>query len=349
MKQTFFYLLLAMAVLAACKSEIKTRTAGFSGEDLLSNAQIVRDKETKKARFESKLPDSWELYYGPSVDSIDFSKPILTGKGVGNFPLNVSDNKRAYFELITPKGSAILAERHLPMTGGFNFRDIGGYKTQNGHFVKWGKILRSDDLSTLTDADMNYLSNIPLLTVIDYRSQEEIAHAKDKIPASVKNDLTYSISPGNVTSADVIQKMDATKIDAYMQQINVEFVTDSSAIAQFRKMFAHLQDPTDNTPLLYHCTAGKDRTGMSTALILYALGVDDKTVMDDYLLSNQYIEAKFAKYVEAAPQLKDMFIVKSSFLQSGIDAIKKNYGNVDNFLTQKLDVNIDKFRELYLY
>jgi protein-tyrosine phosphatase len=114
-------------------------------------------------------------------------------------------------------------------------------------------------------------------------------------------------------------------------------------------MFDMLQNPTNQVPLLYHCTAGKDRTGMASALILYALGMDDTTVMDDYLTSNQYIEAKFEKYVKAAPQLKDMFLVKASFLQSGLDAIKKNYGNVDDFLTKNLGVDAQKFRQLYLY
>lgn len=98
-------------------------------------------------------------------------------------------------------------------------------------------------------------------------------------------------------------------------------------------------------PLLYHCTARKDRTGMSTVLILYALGADDKTVMDDYLLSNKYIEAK---EIKAYPNLLGLFSVKSEYLQAGLDAIKKNDGNVENFLTQKLNVAIKEFRELYL-
>lgn len=84
---------------------------------------------------------------------------------------------------------------------------------------------------------------------------------------------------------------------------------------------------------------------MSTVLILYALGADDKTVMDDYLLSNKYIEAK---EIKAYPNLLGLFSVKSEYLQAGLDAIKKNDGNVENFLTQKLNVAIKEFRELYL-
>ncbi len=338
-----------MVVMSSCNSNNKIVTAGYAGEDISNLVNIQRDKSTKKATFESKLTDKWELYAGFSVDSIDFSKPILTGTGAGSFPLDVPTDKHSYFQVVTPKGNSLLAERHLPMAGGFNFRDIGGYKTKEGKYVKWGKIFRSDDLSTLTDADLNYLSSFPLLSVVDYRSAEEIKAAPDKIPTSVKNDETYSINPGNVTSPTMLQNMDSTKIDAYMQQINMEFVTDSSAMAQFKKMFELLQNPSGNVPLLYHCTAGKDRTGMSTALILYALGMDDKTVMDDYLMSNQFIEAKFAAYEKAYPGMKDMFIVKSSFLQAGLNQIKKEYGNVDNFLTKQLNVDLNKFKKLYLY
>lgn len=283
------------------------------------------------------------------MDSIDLAKPILTGKGEGSFPLDVPLDKRSYFKLVTPEGSTILAERHLPMAGGFNFRDLGGYKTQAGRYVQWGKIIRSDDLSTLTEADLNYLSSLPLLTVVDYRSAEEIKEASDKIPASVKNHLIASINPGNVTSVELLKTMDSTKIDEYMQEINVDFVSDPSAIEQFRKMFELLQHPNEHIALLYHCTAGKDRTGMASALILYALGMDDKTVMDDYLLSNQFIETKFDKYTQKYPELKDMFIVKPIFLQAGLDQIHKKYGNVENFLTQQLKVDLQKFRELYLY
>lgn len=101
---------------------------------------INRDKDTKKATFESSIDGDWSIYAGNSVDSIDFSKPILTGKGKGGFPLEVATDSRSYFEIVTPTGKAIIAERHLPMASGFNFRDIGGYKMQDGRHVKWGKI-----------------------------------------------------------------------------------------------------------------------------------------------------------------------------------------------------------------
>lgn len=347
MKYFYFLLIFIMKTTVSCIHYFENFF--YLGEDISTQAQIIRDKNTKQASFESKSADAWTLYAGLSVDSIDLSTPILTGKGEGSFPLDLPLDRRSYFKWVTPQGAVLLAERHLPIAGGFNFRDLGGYKTQAGRCVKWGKIIRSDDLSNLTDADLNYLSNLPLLTVIDYRSEEEIKAAADKIPSSVTTHLINSINPGNITSIALLKNMDSTKLDGYMQQINVEFVTDSHAIAQFRKVFDLLQNPTEHVSLLYHCTAGKDRTGMASALILYALGVDDKTIMEDYLLSNQFIKEKFEKYTKTYPQFNDLFIVKSEFLQAGLDQINKQYGSVDNFLTQQLKVDFEKIRNLYLY
>lgn len=155
MKQLQFISALTILTLSfACNNNTK-KIAGFEGEDLMSYASITRDKNTKATTFVSSLTDKWELYYGASAGAIDFSKPILTGNGKGSFSLNVPLDKRGYFQLVTPQGKAMLAERHLPMTGGFNFRDLGGYKTKDNRYVKWGQIIRSDDLSNLTDADLN--------------------------------------------------------------------------------------------------------------------------------------------------------------------------------------------------
>lgn len=332
-------------ILMSCRNDPKPE-AGYKGEDVGAKASIERNKHNKQATFISRLPSEWKLYAGPSTDSIDFSKEILSGNGSGKYLLDIPTNKRYYFELVTSQGSAILAERHLPMEGGFNFRDLGGYRTANNRYIKWGKIFRSDDLGNLTTADLNYLSSVPLVNVIDFRSPEEIKASPDKQPASLKNDFHYSITPGSLTG---LLDFDGRKIDEAMMRMNELLVSDSAAVAQYRKMFDLLQNPDGYTPLLYHCTAGKDRTGMATALILYALDVDEKTIMNDYLMSNKYIETKFADYIKIKPQLKSLFSVKREFLQAGINKIKKDNGTVENFLTGKLNVDISKFRKIYVY
>lgn len=312
-------------------------------------AEITRDKESKIAYLKIDTEGKWKLFSGPSVKDINMSTPILKGKGSGTFRLQVPTDSRSYFMLMTGKENLVLAERHLPMEGGFNFRDLGGIKAKDGRVVKWGQLFRSDDLHNLTDDDLNYLSSIPIMTVVDFRSEQEIEQAPDRVPSSARYDYPYSITPGNLTTnaADLssIQSMD---MDSVMRSINELLVSDPSSIKRYKDFFALLQQK-ENTPLLFHCTAGKDRTGMGAALILYALGVDEDTIMKDYLLSNKYITEKYSDYIKQYPSLTPLFEVRPQYLSTGIQKIKQDYGTVDNYLERVLNVDIPHFREMYLY
>ena len=322
--------------------------AEYSGEDIKSSVNITRDKDTKKATFTIHSTGKWTLYAGSSVDEIDFSKPLLEGSESGTFALQVNDTARSYFQVVTDKGRAILSEEHLPMAGGYNFRDLGGIKTKDGKYVKWGKIFRSDDLHNLTDADLNYLSSIPLVSIVDFRSQNEIDNGPDKIPSSVKEDYAMSISPGNLLTAASLENFTLEQSDSAMQDINKLLVTDIDAIKQYKRMFDLLQSAND-VPLMFHCSAGKDRTGMAAALILSALGVDDEVIMKNYLESNTYLADKYAKYIAQKPELRPLFEVKPEFLKAGLDQIKKDHGSIENYLANVLMVDINKMREMYLY
>ncbi len=331
----------------ACNNN-KTTEATYEGEDISGIAEITRDKNTKAASIRIDTDGRWKLYAGPKVESIDFSKPVLEKQGKGDFAIPVPDSVRSYFQLVTDGGKAILAENHLPMTGGFNFRDLGGIKTKDGHFVKWGKIFRSDDLHNLTDADLNYLASIPLISIVDFRSESEVSQLPDKVPSSVVKDYPYHITPGNLTASSDLSQFNVSDMDSVMMSINKLLVTDSTAIKRYKDFFALLQNEKD-VPLMFHCTAGKDRTGMGAALVLFALGVDEDTIMDDHLLSNIYLKDKYAKYVAQYPELEPLFGVKSQYLQAGINEIKETYGSIDNYLENTLAVDIPRFREMYLY
>lgn len=336
-------------LMISCKdSNMKIDSAQYSGKDVSAEASIIRDKNTKTAELHIETDNVWLLYAGTSVDSIDFSRPILEGEGSGTFSLNVPDSVRSYFQLVTPEGNAILAERHLPMTGGYNFRDLGGIKNSEGKYIKWGKIFRSDDLHNLTDEDLRYLTSIPLGSVVDFRSPAEIERSPDKLPASVKNDYAYSITPGNLLAALSLSDLKEAQIDTAMMDMNVLLVNDSACVSRYKDLFALLQDEKE-VPLMFHCSAGKDRTGMGAALVLFALGVDEDTVIEDYLSSNVYLDDKYAEYIADNPNLKPLFEVKRIFIQAGIDQIKKDHGTVENYLTDVLGVDIQKFRSKYLY
>ena len=88
---------------------------------------------------------------------------------------------------------------------------------------------------------------------------------------------------------------------------------------------------------------------MGAALVLFALGVDEKTIVDDYLASNIYLGDKYAQYIAKYPNLKPLFEVQKNFIMAGIDRMKKDHGSVEKYLINVLGVDIQKFREMYLY
>lgn len=350
MSTTFFSAVMALTALTAlsCNSMAKSDKAGYSGRDLAGEFEILRDKDTKDALLTVNANTQWKLYSGPSVDSIDFAKPLITGsKGI--FDLNVPDSVRSYFQVITPDGGAILAERLLPMAGGYNFRDMGGFRTKDGRYVKWGKVFRSDDMHNLTSADLRYLSSIPLVSVVDFRSDTEIQSAPDKLAGSVEGHYLYSITPGDLqqlASGETLPTED--QLTRAMEDVNRMLVTEKDAIGQYRKFFELLEDET-KVPLVFHCSAGKDRTGMGAALFLAALGVDDKVIMDDYLSSNKYLSGKYDFLITEYPQLEPLMTVRKEYLQAGLDQIRETYGSIDEYLSGTLGVDLEKIKETYLY
>lgn len=348
---TKFFIALAISsfLLTSCNnSKTMDNKVTYSGIDISDSVKIDRDKNTKKATLKIDINQPWSLYAGSSVENIDLSKPILEGNKAGSYNLSINDSVRSYFKLVTPKSTMIVAETHLPMTGGYNFRDLGGIKTKDGRFVKWGKIIRSDDLNKLTEADLNYLSSIPVTNIVDFRSKEEINAAPDKLPNSLNEDYQLSISPGNLMAAAKLKNIGVDQVDDLMMELNRLLISDSTSIAKYKKFFELLQNEHD-VPLIFHCSAGKDRTGMGAALTLFALGVDQDVIFDNYLASNYFLADKYSKYINENPNLKPFFEVKREFLQAGINMMNEKYGSVDNYLTKVLNVDLKKMKDMYLY
>lgn len=244
------------------------------------------------------------------------------------------------------RDKAAEGKRHLPLQGGYNFRDLGGYRTTDGHYVKWRMILRSDDLSGLTADDVVLLDGIPVRTVVDFRSPSEVSQAPDRQLSGPTARYELPISPGDLSDAGGFMSLSADSLRSYMRLMNEEMVSRPEFVAQFRELFRLLQEE-GNAPLLFHCTAGKDRTGMGAALVLYALGVDEATVMEDYLLSNEYILRKYEGLLSEYPNLEPVFTVRSEYLLAGIDRIRRDHGSVEAFLENELGTDLGKLRKMY--
>ncbi len=346
MKKTVLIALTGILLLTACNSST-IRKGQYSGEDISTKAVILKDSKLKTTQIKVELNSPWKLYAGTSVDSIDFSNPIVSGNEAGTFTVDIPFLPRQYFQLTSSNGNAIFSERHLPMEGGYNFRDLGGYPTGDGRFVKWGMLFRTDDMYNLTETDLDYLSDVGLCTVVDFRSENEVEAAADKFPATAVNHVLLPIFPGNLSQIRY-DNMDPALFKNYMNDMYASFCTDENIIDQYRQFFALLQDET-KIPLSFHCSAGKDRTGIGAALFLYSLGVSEDIIIQDYLLSNQYLEGKYAALVAETPEFKIASRVEAEYMQITLSSIKENYGSVENYLENSLNVDIAKMKSMYLY
>lgn len=230
-----------------------------------------------------------------------------------------------------------LPTRSLPLSGASNFRDLGGYVGQQGRPVRWRRLFRSDHLAGLTPQDTQALGEIGLARAFDLRGQLESAAQSYALPQVRYHALP--IEPTVVQRAQEMartgQQMSADIARQLMQETYRAFVSDNTE--QFAALFAHLLD--EDTPLVFHCTAGKDRTGFAAALILRALGVAEDTVLQDYLLTNDLYRRPQA-VAGTAPQeaLDVIWRVQTDFLQAAFDVVERDYGGFERYLAQRLQI-----------
>lgn len=183
--------------------------------------------------------------------------------------------------------------RSLPLAGATNFRDLGGYVGHGGRAVKWRRIFRSDHLAGLTPEDQALLADLGVARAVDFRGQAESAAYAYALPGVQYHPL--HIEPTVVQRALELQRagrqLTAQDAVGLMQDTYRGFVHDNAP--RFAELFRLLL--ASDAPLVFHCTAGKDRTGFAAALILLALGVPRDVVMHDYLLTNALYESSQQK------------------------------------------------------
>ena len=261
------------------------------------------------------------------------------------------------FPLVAQSQVADSAKRMIRLQGALNFRDLGGYPTKDGKQVKWGKIYRSAEINNLTNSDVNTLDNLAINYVMDFRGPAEVAAAPDKIPAhAVRVSLPY----GSENVGDKMKMMKMMSTASTGDSIMLPFYTNIESFAKrYKPVFEVLLKNSNDSAILFHCTAGKDRTGIGAALILYALGVDEKNIMNDFLASNYYRKPDNERmrgmlvntYHMNPAVVEDVLGVKEKYLQASFETIRSKYGSIDNYLEKEMGLNkknIKTLRQKYL-
>jgi protein-tyrosine phosphatase len=227
-----------------------------------------------------------------------------------------------------------------------NFRDIAGittaYTTAHDGTMRSGVFYRSNAL-TPTASDLATLNSLGIKAIYDLRTPSEIAATPDTLisGATYQNiDIIGSTTSGsNITNISFKSAADAI---AMMEQTNRAFVSDAGMRSQFGNLFNALASV--DAAQLFHCTAGKDRTGWTAAVLQSIAGVDNATIMANYLATNAYTAARVAATLKAMPPSMaavygPLLGVQASYLQAGLDEVTAQYGTMDNYLKQGLGLS----------
>lgn len=224
--------------------------------------------------------------------------------------------------------------RHLALQGASNFRDLGGYPTADGRTTRWRHIFRSNHLGQLTAADIEIVRALGVRSAFDFRGVEERAAG-----VCVVNEITVHSLPIEPTVVAGLRAelargtLTAPVALELMRESYRNYVRHNTH--SFCALFGHLLE--DRAPLVIHCTAGKDRTGFASALILHALGVADDVIAEDYLLTNQHYRRDATAATDLPEDVRNAIgNVEASYLAAAFEAVSKDYGDLETYLRDGL-------------
>ena len=231
------------------------------------------------------------------------------------------------------------------LEGASNFRDLGGYRNRHGQQVRTGQVFRSDHLGRLTTQDLARIGQLGITHSLDFRGTGESAASPYDWPG-VKR-VPLSIEPTVVArmQALVAQGIVPTTEETIelMRETYRDFVNQNAEV--FGRFLRHLLE--EPTPQVFHCTAGKDRTGFAAALLLSALEVDRAIIEHDYLLTNQLYRRDPAVEGQGhAHVLKVLWQVQPEFLHAALDVVEQQHGGMPDYLRGPVGLQEQDLREL---
>jgi protein-tyrosine phosphatase len=234
-----------------------------------------------------------------------------------------------------------MGDELLRLASADNFRDVAGpgYVGAGGVPLNAGVLWRSNELQLL-DEDAATLAGLGITGVFDLRSGYEVeAHPDVEVPGAT----WHHVEVGGIPPGAGAELPDADAAVATMIGIYRHFVTDESARRSFGALLAALA--TSTTPQLFHCTAGKDRTGWAAALVLHVAGVDRASVEADYLLTNERSAGTREKYlglvaqhlgVDRVPTFEPTMVASLDYLHAAYAQAEASYGSLDGYLRDGL-------------
>lgn len=368
--QISIFALAAALSLAGCTSPVSGSSTPAPTAEIISTkaAEIVSAQASyadgaytlQWVTSDENVPVDVSVSISPDGDdATKIADDVLTGEL--RWEPGASEKARHYFVVHPETGEpSIVATRVLPLEQASNFRDIGGYMTKDGRMVQWGRAYRSGAMPLLTEADYAFIEQLDLDSVVDFRSLDEREITPDQV-----DDRTGALFLANDYSMAILMK-GFTENDGEHGYARMEPLIRPQYRAMFRRLIAN------EGAVLYHCSAGQDRTGVATALIYDFLGVDRQTIVEDYHLSTELRQTQWempdinpedypgnliVQYYVAARQSGDD-APKPLYTPSGasqivqfFDYIDAEFGSTEAYLKEALwltDDELSRLREVML-
>lgn len=291
-----------------------------------------------------------KVYAGTDSMHIGTDRQVAGGGSSGAATVRLPAAPRWYFAFVGDgRPPLILADRSLHLASASNFRDVGGYRTQDGKWVRMGVAYRSNGLGALTPTDLDTVNSLGIRLICDLRRDVEREKQPDPTLPGATHLVADVIGDNDASSQFAALKTPANAEEeaAVLDRIKAvyrNFVDLPSARTAYHNLFARLAD-AGSLPTIFHCTAGKDRTGWGQAVLLTILGVPHETILHDYELTNQSLSpAALAQIHQVMPNLNDemarrVMAADPQYLEAAFQEVTVKYGSFDHYLREGLGLS----------